>query len=347
MDEEDDVDDGDELAENLYPGVQMVEPRDLLLPVSAPQPFDEIKDISFKQPLQPRKQLEAITPLSPKRNENLDGPKETETPMNTQTSEGEDSDVTMSNQTTTPKEQKEPSVQKGQTGGVKRKSFGTPTRTQASRRTKTEASLFKRSTSPPVNPKQTKTLKKSESKLSLIDLAKRMVSTALPTTTSDSDDTNKPECSKTEGGQTKIDVDQRFIQKGYEIDTNSSDDSDLNGVQRLQQECQTNSCNNPESDLATNKESPLFARAIRNMKLLPNNGSTYVPCQTKGDFEPDTFFTFSECPTLANKGLITRPVLIPALEKHGFDLKVINTSARSFEIKRGQRLAFINLVKVL
>ena len=136
LDEEDDVDDGDELAENLYPGVQMVEPRDLLLPVSAPQPFDEIKDISFKQPLQPRKQLEAITPLSPKKNENLDGPKETETPMNIQTSEGEDSDVTMSNQTTTPKEQKEPSVQKGQTGGVKRKSFGTPTRTQASRRTK-------------------------------------------------------------------------------------------------------------------------------------------------------------------------------------------------------------------
>ena len=181
-----------------------------------------------------------------------------------------------------------------------------------------------------------------------MDLTKRMVSTALPTT-SDSDENNQPRCSKTDGGQTKIEIDKHFIQKGYENDTNSSDDSDANGIQRLQQDCGTNSCNNPETDLASNKENPdpLFAMAKWKMRLLPNSKSVFVPCQTKGDFDLDTFFTFSECPTLANKGLVIRPVLIPALERHGFELKVINTGAKNLEIKRGQRLAFINLVKIL
>ena len=113
--------------------------------------------------MQPRKELEAITPLQPQQNENLED--EAETPMNTTNSESEDTDVAMPNLDLTTTEQKGQEPRDKPTGGVKRKTFGTPVRTQASRRTKVEPSLFKRPTSPPLNPKKTKTLKKSESKL--------------------------------------------------------------------------------------------------------------------------------------------------------------------------------------
>ena len=115
LDKEDEVDDGDELAENLHPGIQMVEPRDLLLPVDAPQPLEEIKDIPFNKPIQPRRELEAITPLQPQQDENSAEKEEIETPMNASNSSGEDTDVTMSNSIVTRPEQQ------GPTGGVKRK----------------------------------------------------------------------------------------------------------------------------------------------------------------------------------------------------------------------------------
>ena len=76
IDEADDVDDGDELAEDPHPGEQMKEPRDLLLPVDAPMPLEEIRDIPFNKPEIPRQELPAITPIQTPEEQSLNLPSE-------------------------------------------------------------------------------------------------------------------------------------------------------------------------------------------------------------------------------------------------------------------------------
>ena len=103
-------------------------------------------------------------------------------------------------------------------GGTKRKHAETPVRSQAPRKTKMD--IFKRPITPPMNPKQPKNLKKSESRSSLMKEAKKLVSTLLPTT-SDSDENEKPEYSQRKGKPKRIEVDKTFKEGGYEYSTNS------------------------------------------------------------------------------------------------------------------------------
>ena len=333
LDETDDVDDGDELAEDLHPGEQIREPRDLLLPVEAPMPIEEIKDIPFKRPNLPQQEVPTITPMQAQEEHslNLSNEEDASHMDSSSPSENETTDINMpeiepithqpeSQETNSPK------------GGTKRKHAGTPLRSQASRRTRMETVLFKRPITPPPNPKQPKNLKKSESKTSLMKEAKKLVSTILPTT-SDSEDNEKPGCSKIGGRPKKIEVDAKFEKGGYEYSTNSSDSDDTIGIQTIKQEC----------DQST--EQPIFIRASRNTRVVPNSDIS-IPCQVKTNVPVNSFLTFSECPTLVAKGLILRPAIIPALDKEEFYLKALTTS-KQFEIKKGQRIGIAFICKQL
>ena len=331
LDEADDVDDGDELAEDLHPGEQIREPRDLLLPVEAPMPIEEIKDIAFKRPNLPQKEVPTITPIQAQEEHSLNISNEDNASHmeSSSPSENDEKDISMPELEPTPHQSEETNSPKG---GIKRKHAGTPSRSQTSRRTRTETAMFKRPITPPSNPKQPKNLKKSESRTSLMKEAKKLVSTILPTT-SDSEDTEKPGCSNIGGRPKKIEVDTAFEKRGYENNTSSSDSDDTIGVQTIKQECDQ-----------SNTRQPIFIRASKNTRVVPNSEIVSIPCQVTTNVPANSFLTFSECPTLVRKGLILRPAIIPALDKEEFYLKGLTTSTH-FDIKKGQRIGVAFVLK--
>ena len=325
IDEVDDVDDGDELAEDLHPGEQIREPRDLLLPVDAPMPLEEIRDIPFNKPEIPHQELPAITPIQTPEEQSLNLPSEDETP-HMESNSSSDNDT---NNISMP--ELEPVIQQRQEanspkGGTKRKHAETPVRSQASRKTKMD--IFKRPITPPLNPKQPKNLKKSESRSSLMKEAKKLVSTLLPTT-SDSDEGRTSEYPQKKGKPKRIEVDKSFKEGGYEYSSDSSDNDEVTGIQTIQE------CDQNYSETVTKQ--PIFVRAKRNVRVVPNSKEVSIPCQVKANVPDNSFLTFSECPTLISKGLTLRPTITSALNKEEFNINALATT-KQLDIKKGQRI---------